>query len=449
MNRETLKAILEVLKKNKTMVLTTQGDNLWSSRIYFASKGLFLYAIIERSKNFQNIEKNKRVFFVIDSGTPDHFIQGEGVVEILGPPQEREKERALLFQKIIELIPFVKKIPNLVVIKIRPTKIFLSDFRTVFKPREEISIGEGDLDEALQMDKGISKLGAYFKATRPFAFTATLISVLLGAFLAPHLNIFLLLLTFLGVLFIHAGVNALNDLMDYRYGVDDWLVLGASRVLQDNLLSQREQLFLIVILLSLGTVVGLILSLLKGYWVLIIGFIGGLLGVFYQVKPIGLKYRALGDFSVFLAFGPLLALGSYYVQTGSISMIPLIVAIPVGLLVIGILHGNNFRDLVEDVRGGYQTMASLLGVKGSSFYYAFLISLAYFLIFLFVVLKILPWQALLTLLTLPIAYRNIKLAQRPDFLQFGLLDLFTAKLHLSFGLLLILGILFSKITYGG
>ncbi len=440
-----IKTILEILKKNKTMVLSTFGENLWSSRIYFASKGLEIYAIIEKSRNFGNISKNRRVFFVIDSGKPDLFVQGEGEVEILGAPMEREEERALLFQKNIELIPFVKKSPDLVVIKIRPKRVFLSDFRTVFHPREELIVTEEMLNQALSLDKGMSKLAAYFKATRPFAFTATLVSVLVGAFLSPTINIPLLLLVFFGVLFAHAGINALNDLMDYRYGIDDWLVLGASRMLQDKILSEKEQKRLVFALLSLALVVGVILTLIKGIWVILLAAIGGIIGIFYQVKPIGLKYRALGDLAVFLAFGPLLALGSYFVMSGEISFLPAVAAIPIGLLVIAILHGNNFRDLVEDVKAGYKTVASLLGVKGSSLYYAVLISLSYILLVLFVLLGWLPSQSLLALLTLPVAYKNILLAQRPNYLQFGLLDLFTAKLHLSFGLLMSLGLLLSRL----
>ena len=448
MEEKVLRDIFEVFKKNKTMTISTSGDYMWSSKVYFATKGLYIYAIIEKSRNYKNILKNNKVFFVIEKGVPDLFLQGEGEVEILGTPAEREEERALLFQKNIELIPFVKKIPGLVVIKIRPTKIFLSDFRTVFKPREEISVTEEILKKALELDKGMPKWERFFKATRPFAFTATLISVLVGAFLAPEVNFPLLLLTFFGVLFLHAGINALNDLMDYKYGVDDWLVLGASRMLQDKLLTVKEQTILVVVLLSLGSLIGFVLTFLKGIWVLIIGIIGVFLGVFYQIKPIGLKYRALGDISVFLGFGPLLALGSYYVQTGEISWIPFIAAIPIGLLVIGILHGNNFRDLVEDIQAGYKTVASFLGIKGSSYYYLTLVSLAYLLTVILVILKVLPWQTLLVFFTLPFAIRNIKLSFRPDYLQFGLLDLFTAQLHLFFGILFTVGIIISRINYG-
>ena len=441
-----IKSILTVLKKNKTMVLSTNGDYTWSSRVYFASKGLEIYAIIEQSRNYRNILKNKRVFFVIDKGVPDLFIQGEGEVEILGSPEENKDKCALLFQKNIELIPFVKKIPGTLVIRIKPTKIYLSDFRTIFKPREEIAIDRNVLALAEKLDRGIPKWVAYFKATRPFAFTATLISVLVGTLLSPHINILLFVLAFLGVLFIHAGVNALNDLMDYRYGVDDWLVLGASRTLQDGLLTVREQTILVILLLALGAGIGIILAILKGMWVIYIGLIGGILGVFYQIKPIGFKYRALGDFAVFFAFGPLLAEGAYYVQTGQLSWLPFIAAIPIGLLVIGILHGNNFRDLVEDVQSGYRTIASLLGKQGSSYYYSVLVGLAYLLLIVFVALKLLPWQTLIALVTLPIALKNIRLAYRPDYLQFGLLDLFTAQLHLVFGIMMSLGLFISRIV---
>lgn len=448
MKKEKIRKIIEIFKKNKTLNLSTFGETLWSSRVFFATKGLNIYIILEKSKNYKNILKNKRVFFAIDKGIPDLFIQGEGEAEILGTPFEREEERALLFQKNIELIPFVKMVKDLLVIKIRPKKIYLSDFQTVFKPREEIVLEEEDFKKALELDKGIPKIEKYFKATRPFAFTATLISVLIGAFIAPKVNITLLLLTFFGVLFIHAGVNALNDLMDYKYGIDGWLVLGASRMLQDKLLTEKEQTFLILLLFTLSLLIGIILTILKGIWVLIIALIGFFLGFFYQVKPIGLKYRALGDISVFLAFGPFLALGSYYVQTGKISLLPFIIAIPIGLLVIGILHGNNFRDIVEDIKAGYKTFASYLGIKGSSYYYFFLVSFSYILTILFVFLKILPWQTLLVLFSLPVAYKNIKLSFKPNYLQFGLLDLFTAKLHLYFGLLFTLGIILSRIKYG-
>ncbi|MBM4387592.1 MAG: prenyltransferase, partial [Deltaproteobacteria bacterium] len=257
---EAIKNVFEVYQKNKTMSLSTFGDSLWSSRVYFASHGLYIYAVIEKSRNYENILKNNRVSFVIEKGVPDLFIQGEGDVEILGKPDDCEKERALLFQKNIELIPFVKKIRDVLVIRIKPVKIFLSDFRTLFKPRKEIAVSDADLQRGLELDRGEPAWKVYLKATRPFAFTATFISVLAGAGLAREIDPWLLLLTLAGVMLLHAGINALNDLMDYRYGIDDWLVLGASRVLQDKLMTQRRHFTFIAFLIGLGCAVGAVLA---------------------------------------------------------------------------------------------------------------------------------------------------------------------------------------------
>lgn len=236
--------------------------------------------------------------------------------------------------------------------------------------------------------------------------------------------------------------------MDYKYGVDDFYVLGASRMLQDKFLTETQQRNLVVILLSAGVIIGIVLTILKGIWVLIIGIIGGFLGVFYQIKPLGFKYRALGDMAVFFAFGPLLALGSYYVQTRELSWIPFLSAIPVGLIVSAILHANNFRDLKEDIKSGYITIASLLGIKGSSYYYAGLIISAYLSVLILCISGVLPWYSVIVLFSLPVAVKNIKLAFRTEYITFGMLDLFTAKLHSIFGILIILGIIIHKLTYG-
>jgi 1,4-dihydroxy-2-naphthoate octaprenyltransferase len=174
---------------------------------------------------------------------------------------------------------------------------------------------------------------------------------------------------------------------------------------------------------------------------MLIGLTGVFVGIFYQIKPVGLKYRALGDLSVFIAFGPLLSLGAYFVQTGTVSFLPAAAAIPVGLIVIAIVHANNFRDLMEDEVSGYKTLAALLGAKGSSIYYTLLLICAYLLPIPLAAAGVLPPLSLLCWLSLPLAVKNMALSFRPDYLTFGLLDLLTARLHLLYGILMTGGIL--------
>ena len=278
------------------------------------------------------------------------------------------------------------------------------------------------------------------KATRPFSFTVTVFSVLLGAMLAPQVDWALALITLLGAVLVHAGVNVVSDWADYKRGADTWRVLGSSRVLVDGLLSPRAHLLWGVLLLSLGALIGLGLALTITPDILWIGLVGGLIGLFYTLPPLGLKYKALGDVAVFLAFGPVMALGAYVVQTATVDPLPLLASVPLGLLTTAILHGNNYRDIVEDSRAGYRTVASVMGGKGSAVYYLLLVAGAYASTLALIALGLLPLTALLVFLSAYQAWKNVRIAFRPQRVAFTFLDLLTAMLHMQFGLALVVGL---------
>jgi 1,4-dihydroxy-2-naphthoate octaprenyltransferase len=441
-----IKVVKKVLRENKTMVLCTDGeDGTWSVRAYFAEDGEFLYLALEPSRAFKNLQKNPKVSFTVDRGIPDRFIQGEGDVEIIGSFHEHEKERQILGRKCLEVIAFVRAMGDLQIVRIRPRWLNIWDLQTDWKPRQRIEVTDEVLKTFQSTLPGMSpRINAYFKAVRHFSFTATTISVVVGALLAPVLDPFLLLLTLATGVIVHAGVNVLSDNIDFRKGVDNYLTIG-SRVLVDAELGAKEHFRFAVVLLATGILLGLGLTLLRGPFVLYIGLGGYFLGVFYCGAPIHLKYRALGDLAVFLGFGPLMTLGSYYVQTQSLSWIPALAAIPVGLLVIGILHGNNMRDVPMDIKAGSRTIAAALGPRLSGFYYAFLVGGAYALVVAFVLSKLLPVFALLVLITYPMALRNVDIAFHPARIAYGMLDLLTARLHFSFGLLLCVALFTSRL----
>ena len=106
--------------------------------------------------------------------------------------------------------------------------------------------------------------------------------------------------------------------------------------------------------------------------------------------PLPLKFNALGDLAVFLNFGVLGSLGAWTVQTGTLSWVPVVWAVPMSLLVVAILHANNWRDIRSDTDGGIRTMASVLGDARSEAYYRFLL-MAPFAILL--VLMLLRWTS--------------------------------------------------------
>ncbi len=444
MDVEVLKTIQQVFRENKAFTLVTQGSHgIWAGKAYFGEQDGYLYTALEQGRNYRNLMENPRVFFVIERGVPDRFIQGEGIAERLGPIEECS-ERSIIFRKALELVLFAKLIPGVTVFRIRPTRLFVSDFTREWKPRAEIEITEEALACFRQHRPRQPWLSLFWKAIRPFAFPATLAPVLLGSLIAPTIDWLRLLLTLLGTMLAHAGVNVISDYMDWRRGADTWKVLGSSRVLVDGLMDPRTHLRFGIILLLLATLIGVWLVGLSGPAIWYLMAAGAALGIFYTVPPIGLKYRALGDIAVFLAFGPLMALGAYYVQTSQLTWIPVWLSVPIGLLTIAILHGNNYRDIAEDRAAGYRTVASLIGPRGSAYYYALLVAGAYISVGVFIALGWLPLWSLGVLFSLPLAWRNVTVAFNHARVAFSFLDLLTAQLHLVFSLLLVAGVLLQR-----
>jgi len=356
--KKYLETAKKVFEENKTLTLVSRGKDgkVWAGKVYFGEEDGYIYVALEKGKNYFNIIENPHVFFVIEHGVPDRFIQGEGIAEMLGDIAD-VPERSIIFRKAIELVVYAKKIPGVTVFRIRPTKLYISDFTEEWKPRAEIEV----TDEVLRLFQTELKtrynfLKVAFRAIRPFAFPATIAPVLLGTFIAPHVSIPMFLLVLFGLLIAHSAVNVLSDYFDYIRGADTWRVLGSSRVLVDGLMKPKHHLFLGLSLLLISLGVGFYFVFAVDYKVLYFIIPGLILGLFYTAPPVGFKYRALGDLAVFLAFGPIMTLGVYYIQTREISLIPVILSIPIGLLTTAILHGNNFRDIKEDTEAGYKTL---------------------------------------------------------------------------------------------
>ncbi|MCS7154596.1 MAG: prenyltransferase [Bacteroidetes bacterium] len=445
-DRDALRVAKQVFRENKAFTLVTQGSSgVWAGKAYFAEHDGYLYTALEQGRNYRNLLENPEVTFVIERGVPDRFVQGKGIAEPLGPIEDRP-ERHYIFRKALELVLYAKLIPGVTVFRIRPTKLFVSDFTKFWKPRAEVEVTEDVLELfRTELKDRHSSWRLYWKAVRPFSFTVTLAPVLLGAMLAPQLSWPLLGLTLLGALLAHAGINVLSDYMDWRRGADTWRVLGSSRVLVDKLMRPQLHRAFGALLLVLAALIGAWLALRSGPAVGYLALAGAALGVFYTAPPVGLKYRALGDIAVFLAFGPLMALGSYYVQTGALASDPVWLSVPLGLLTIAVLHGNNYRDILEDRSAGYRTLAGLLGPRGSAWYYVALLAGAYALSTAFVAAGWLPVWALAVWATLPVAARNIQVAFNHARVAFSFLDLLSAQLHLYFSAALIGGLFLDRL----
>lgn len=249
------------------------------------------------------------------------------------------------------------------------------------------------------------------------------------------------------MILIHAGVNLLNDHDDYINGVDTEESFGSSRVVVEKLLTLRQASLGGNILVLCGTVLGLYLAASRGWGILALGLFGIAMVYSYTGKPFCLKYRGLGLAVIFFVFGPLPVLGSFYVQTRELSLIATVLSIPVGLMTAAILQANELRDMVHDRLAGIRTLTLVIGNKKGKQLYISLLVLPYLSLVLMIILGLLPYWSLLVVLTLPIAYRNIKIlnSANKNFKAIIDLDKKTAQLQAQFGVLLVITVLLSLI----
>ncbi len=293
-----------------------------------------------------------------------------------------------------------------------------------------------------------SMVSIWFQAIRPFSLTASLIPVLAGAALAVGVEgtaWWLLPLIILSAECLHAGTNMVSDYFDFVRRVDTDYTYVSSRVVVDGHLSCTKVFWGGMLLLAISAGVGLVFIAVRGWPILVIGVIGLLGGFFYTAKPVGLKYIALGDVSVFVLMGPLMVIGSYLVLTGDYNNRVPLVSLPIGCLVAGILHANNTRDILHDCQTNVRTIASILGHRGAQLEYDLLIGGAYVIVAILIGMGILSAWVGLTAVSLPLAIRNIRIMRQSkpeDPQSIATLDVMTAQLHLVFGLLYTLGIVF-------
>lgn len=247
---------------------------------------------------------------------------------------------------------------------------------------------------------------------RPWGSGISTIPILWGTFLAVamggasfHPGLFIL--TFLAMFLLHHAANLLNDVGDHNNGVDSRPTPASGGIVR-GYFSVSTTFRVALVMMALGVAFGLVLVWFVGPVLLVLGGIGVLIAFAYTLGPWTLKEHALGDLAVFVSFGLLGSLGAWTVQTGHPDLRPVIWSLPFSMLVVAVLHANNWRDIAHDTRCGIKTMASILGNSGSMAYYVALLGCAYVL-----------W----TLFLLPIMPESLRL---PPSFSLALLTLFPA-----------------------
>lgn len=249
---------------------------------------------------------------------------------------------------------------------------------------------------------------------------ATVLPVILGALVAGRyvqLDVWLLALTLIGASSIHLALNIANDYFDHVLGADVKNISptpfsGGSRMIQYGFIQPSLAIKISYVLYGLGAGIGIYLALLRGLIpILAIGIAGLLISYFYTAPPVKLAYRGVGEVAVGTGFGPIMVLGSYFVQAQSFTLEAILISIPVGMMVMLILYVNEVPDRKYDSMAGKLTMVARLSKDGVLLGYAYSVIIIYGFIALSALLKITPLISLISLatFTMPVkVYRIMK-----------------------------------------
>ena len=234
---------------------------------------------------------------------------------------------------------------------------------------------------------------------------AAISPVLVGTALATEFNWVNALLALIVSLSLQISVNYANDYSDGIRGTDSNRV-GPIRLVGSGLATAKSVKQAMFVSFSVAAIAGLILALQTSYWLLLVGAISILAAWGYTggKKPYG--YFGFGEVSVFLFFGVVATVGSYFIQTQKISGQSVLLSIPVGALACAILVMNNLRDLPLDAQVGKRTFSVRIGDKNTRYFYVALLVLAQ-------VISAYAYTfnsyALLTLIWLPLTVKNCRL----------------------------------------
>ena len=223
------------------------------------------------------------------------------------------------------------------------------------------------------------KIKAWIYAARPKTLTASIIPIICAIIIMPNFELFnfnIFILTILAAIIIQIITNYINDLYDFLKGADENRI-GPPRMLQSGLLSQAEITLAIKILFTLAILCGLPLVIHGGWPILIIGLSAFLFAYLYTAGPFPLAYHGLGDFFVFIYFGLLPVMGTYYLQTGFIDNNAIWLGISIGAKNVLLLAINNIRDYDGDKDVNKNTLVVKFGKKFGLFQIILMILLSY------------------------------------------------------------------------
>ena len=267
----------------------------------------------------------------------------------------------------------------------------------------------------------MNKVSVWISALRLRTLPLAAASIICAAGLAMQAKIFdgvIFSLSLLTALLLQILSNLANDYGDDVSGADSKMRVGPMRAMQTGQISRLEMKKAIILTTGLCLISGLsLLSVaLDQHWqswllFLFFGLLAIAAAISYTMGKLPYGYRALGDLSVFIFFGLLGVLGSYYLYDLTFNFTLLLPASCMALLSVAVLNVNNMRDMYTDQAAGKTTLVVIWGRKTAFIYHLFLVFTAPFLAicYLMTLNNVQHWQFIILLILVPLIKSSLSL----------------------------------------
>ncbi|MGI1659099.1 MAG: 1,4-dihydroxy-2-naphthoate polyprenyltransferase [Desulfitobacterium sp.] len=287
----------------------------------------------------------------------------------------------------------------------------------------------------------------WWELIRPHTLTAAFVPVLLGSVLAlleGKTNALLFAAMMVASVLIQAATNLFNEYYDFKRGLDTEKSVGIGGGIVRHGMSPRLIMTLALTMYGISVLLGVYICAYSSWWLAVVGSICMLMGYLYTGGPYPISYTPLGELFSGLFMGFLIILIAFFIQTGYVSGIAVLVAVPSGILVGLINLGNNLRDHDGDKANGRKTIPVVLGPQNAVKFMAVMFGLAYlWLVGLVVSGTITPW-ILLSLLSIPKAIQATQgFVGKTEPITMMPAMKATGQTNTYFGLLMVIGLFIS------
>ncbi len=218
---------------------------------------------------------------------------------------------------------------------------------------------------------------------RPRTLPAAVAPVLVGTAAAATtgLTAWVFLCALGTALFVQVATNYANDYSDGRRGTDDpGARVGPPRLVGNGLATPGEVKRAMLLAFGLTALCGLPLVIWVDPWLALVGVAAIAAGWFYTGGPNPYGYAGLGEVFVFVFFGLVATVGSFYVQALTITWLPVVAGVAMGCLATALLVVNNLRDIPGDTQAGKRTLAVRLGDRRTRILYVVLLVVPFVLL---------------------------------------------------------------------